>query len=114
MASQGEQCPRRLWGLRASSADSQVLQMAHFAERKGEKTCGIRSPEDYPACFEDATRIAHTPVRLPVVSEDSAHISSHALLSGVAANDNTREEIWAFSFCAVVSWPVILTSIMTR
>jgi hypothetical protein len=89
MASQRGQCPKRSpeAGLRDSSARSQVLKMAHFAERKGEKTCGTPSPADYPAHAEDATRIAHTQVQLPVLSEDPARKSSHALLSDAATSD---------------------------
>ena len=46
MAFQRGQCPERLWEaeLQASSADSEALQMAHFAERKRKKTCGTLSP----------------------------------------------------------------------
>ena len=89
VASQREKCPKRLWeaGLRAFSAILQVLKMAHCAERKHEKTYGTLSPVDHLTHAEDDPMIAGTPVRLFVLSEDSAHISSHALLSDAATND---------------------------
>ena len=73
--------------MRAFSAVPQVLKMAHFAERKHEKTYGTLSPVDYLTHAEDAPMIAGTAVRLSVLSEDSAHISSHALLSDAATSD---------------------------
>ncbi len=73
--------------MRAFSAVPQALKMAHFAERKHEKTYGTPSPVDHLTPVEDEPMIADIPVRLFVLSEGSAHISSHALLSDAATND---------------------------
>ena len=89
VASQGGKRPKRLLGavLRAFSAIPQALKMAHFAERKHEKTYGTLSPVDHLTPAEDVPMIAGTPIQLFVLSEDPEHISSHALLSDAATND---------------------------